>query len=447
MSLTELINLMENEMSYQEDFINQIAPYVQVWRDFYGWGVASAIIAQACLESAYGRSKKAQSNNYFGLKYRDGRVTCNSGYIIDTSKEQLPDGTYITIKTKWYAFADMNTGVEGYFQFIDTGNYASAKTQTTPEGYLQALKDCGYATSKNYVQNNMKVIETYNLTKYDGGKPMYSNSPLVNYVDISPHNYGPRKSVDGITIHHMAGNLSVKTCGQVFHRKNASSNYGINGRDVGMYCEEKYGACTSSNKANDMRMITIEVANEICAPYWTISAESMDTLVTLCTDICKRNGIKKLVWSDNKSDRINHRNGANMTMHCDFASTTCPGPFLKQCMANIAMLVTQRLESEVTPTPASGYMLNGYNYSPVFDPVFYSNTYADLKFAFNDNAEALWNHFITFGMNEFRQASAEFNPQVYKDNYEDLRNAYGDDNPMYYWHYVAFGKNEGRSAV
>lgn len=96
---------------------------------------------------------------------------------------------------------------------------------------------------------------------------------------------------------------------------------------------------------------------------------------------------------------------------------------------------------------ASGFMLNGLDYSPVFNPSYYSNKYPDLKSAFGDDETALWNHFITFGMNEFRQASAEFNPTVYKDRYEDLRNAYGDNKPMYYYHYVAFGINEGRSAV
>ena len=431
-------------MNRQQDFIDEIAPYVCKWQQAFGWGVPSAIIGQACLESAYGQSKKAAHNNFFGLKYRQNRVTCNSGVFTDTSYEQKPDGSYVPIITQWYEFSDMDTGVEGYFQFIDTGNYAPAKEQTTPEGYLQALKNCGYATSQNYVTNVMNVVNTYNLRKYDEVKPMYTNSPLVNYVDISPHNYGARKSVEGITIHHMAGNLSVKTCGQVFHKKNASSNYGINGRDVGMYCEEKYGACTSSNKSNDMRMITIEVANEILAPYWTISVESMDTLIALCTDICRRNGIKQLVWSDNKNDRINHKNGANMTLHCDFAGTACPGPFLKQCMPNIATLVTQNLNGGVVP---SNYIINGYDYSPVFDPEYYANKYPDLEGAFGHDANALWNHFQTFGMNEFRQASAQFNPQIYKDRYTDLQNAYGDDKPMYYWHYVAFGKNEGRSAV
>ena len=66
-------------MGRQEDFINQIAPYVTKWRDIFGFGIASAIIAQACLESGYGTSDKAQYNNYFGLKYKGNRVTCNNG--------------------------------------------------------------------------------------------------------------------------------------------------------------------------------------------------------------------------------------------------------------------------------------------------------------------------------------------------------------------------------
>lgn len=98
------------------------------------------------------------------------------------------------------------------------------------------------------------------------------------------------------------------------------------------------------------------------------------------------------------------------------------------------------------PTP-TGFYLNGYDYSPVFDPVFYSNKYADLKSVFGDDQNALWVHFQQFGMKEFRQASAEFNPVVYKERYTDVAEAFKDDNPMYYLHYVAFGKNEGRSAT
>ena len=107
---------------------------------------------------------------------------------------------------------------------------------------------------------------------------------------------------------------------------------------------------------------------------------------------------------------------------------------------------------EITPAPTPKPSQPSYIYldtdmSPVFVPKYYADKYADLKQAFGYDATALWSHFITFGMNEFRQASEKFNPQAYYDRYEDLRNAFEDNRPLYYWHYCYFGINEGRSAV
>ena len=434
-------------MGYQDDFINEIAPHVCAWRNFLGWGVASAIIAQACLESAFGRSDKAPNyNNFFGLKYKENRVSCNDGYFTASSAEQKPDGTYITITTKWFSFADMHSGVQGYFQFVDftTYNKLGIKEAKDPLSYLSILKAGGYATSIKYVDNVMAVVNKYNLTQYDEVKPMYTNSPLVVYTDITDHNYGPRShAIDTITIHHMAGNLSVETCGSLFHRKNGSSNYGIgtDGR-IALYVPESNGAWTSSNKANDMRAITIEVANEILAPYWTISAAAMTSLINLCADICQRNGIKQLIWSGKKSDRINHVNGCNMTMHKDFASTACPGPFVEQCLPMIALAVNQQLIS-----PASSYIINGLDYAPVFDPEFYYNKYPDLQLAIGYDTGALWEHFKSFGMNEARQGSAEFDPKYYRAHYSDLDAVFGELWPSYYTHYIMFGKDEGRKGA
>lgn len=44
-----------------------------------------------------------------------------------------------------------------------------------------------------------------------------SNSSLVSYVKLSPNcTKMTDKVIKKITIHHMAGNLSVETCGNVF---------------------------------------------------------------------------------------------------------------------------------------------------------------------------------------------------------------------------------------
>ena len=98
----------------------------------------------------------------------------------------------------------------------------------------------------------------------------------------------------------------------------------------------------------------------------------------------------------------------------------------------------------INPSVNNGYWLNGYDYSPVFDPEYYANRYPDLKAAFGLNKDALWLHFQQFGMNEFRQGSAEFAPVFYRNTNPDVEQAFKDDRPMYYFHYVAFGKEEGR---
>lgn len=182
-----------------------------------------------------------------------------------------------------------------------------------------------------------------------------SNSSLVSYTRISPNRNSPRThSIDTITIHCMAGNLSVETCGDVFANKarKASSNYGIgtDGR-IAMYCEEKDRSWCSSNPTNDDRAITIEVANDGGAPDWHVSDKAISSLIKLVTDICQRNNIKQLVWSSSKSDRVNHRNGCNMTVHRDYAAKACPGDYLYYKHEWIASEVNKRLNGG-TPTPA-----------------------------------------------------------------------------------------------
>lgn len=175
-----------------------------------------------------------------------------------------------------------------------------------------------------------------------------SDSSLVNYIAISPFRTVPRNhKIDTITIHCMAGNFSVETCGNIFQRKgrNASSNYGIgtDGR-IGLYCPEKDRSWCSSNRENDHRAITIEVANDGGADTgWHISDNAMDSLIKLCADICKRNGIQKLVWSNKKSDRVGHKNGVNMTCHRDFAAKACPGDYIYSKEGYIAAEVNKLL--------------------------------------------------------------------------------------------------------
>ena len=162
------LNVVEpTQKTSQEQFIEDIAKYVNKHREKYNIQVASPIIAQAILESASGTSSKAKYHNYFGLKYRANRCPAASGWFVDGSAEQLQNGQYVNISTKWFKFDNMEDGVVGYFQFINTSNYYSLKGETNPRTYLEKIKKAGYATSLKYVDNLMNVIEKYNLTRFD----------------------------------------------------------------------------------------------------------------------------------------------------------------------------------------------------------------------------------------------------------------------------------------
>lgn len=186
----------------------------------------------------------------------------------------------------------------------------------------------------------------------------FTNSPLVSYTKLSPNHSGQRNhAIDTITIHCVVGQCSVETLGNIFAptSRQASSNYGVgvDGR-IGMYVEEKNRSWCTSSASNDHRAITIEVASDTTEPY-AVRDNVFSALLNLVTDICKRNGIKKLVWSTNKSDRVNHKNGCNMTVHRDYANKSCPGKYLYDRHGEIAAEVNKRLGADEpkVETPAT----------------------------------------------------------------------------------------------
>lgn len=168
-----------------------------------------------------------------------------------------------------------------------------------------------------------------------------SQSSLVEYTLLSPFCTKPRVyPITKITIHHMAGNMSIEQCGRVFQSRQACSQYGIDGNGrVGQYCLEENRAWCSANYDNDHRAINIEVANDGGAPNWHVSDKALAKLIDLCVDICKRNGIKKLNYTGDKN--------GNLTMHQFFVATACPGPYLKSKFPWIAEEVNKRLEGKV----------------------------------------------------------------------------------------------------
>ena len=185
----------------------------------------------------------------------------------------------------------------------------------------------------------------------------YTNSSLVSYTKLSPNHSGQRThSIDRITPHCVVGQCSVETLGSIFlpTSRQASCNYGIgvDGR-VGMYVEEKNRSWCSSSSANDQRAITIECASDTTEPY-AFKDVVYQKLITLCVDICKRNGKKKLLWLGDKDKTLSYESKSDemvLTVHRWFANKSCPGNWMYARMGDLAEKVTAQLGGSAdTPT-------------------------------------------------------------------------------------------------
>jgi uncharacterized FlgJ-related protein len=149
----------------KQKFVDDIAKHVQKYASSYGISVHSPIIAQAILESGWGKSRLAADyHNYFGMK-------CGTKWtgpsVNMTTQEEYTAGTLATIKDNFRVYDNMENGVKGYFEFIQLSRYENLKGITDPQKYIETIKNDGYATSSTYVDSLMQIIKIYNLTSYD----------------------------------------------------------------------------------------------------------------------------------------------------------------------------------------------------------------------------------------------------------------------------------------
>ena len=191
-------------------FINEIAYIIQEEAKKRGYQVCSPIIAQACIESAFGTSSLGYRwHNYFGMK-------CGSSWkgksVNLSTKEEYTPGQLTTIRDNFRAYDSMEEGVKGYFDFINTKRYANLKGAKTPKEYLELIKKDGYATSSSYVNTNMNCITRYDLERFDWNKAPEKNpynlskriikfgdkGESVKWLQWELNQHGAALTVDGI---------------------------------------------------------------------------------------------------------------------------------------------------------------------------------------------------------------------------------------------------------
>ena len=176
-----------------------------------------------------------------------------------------------------------------------------------------------------------------------------ANSPLVSYTKLSPNHSGRRVcQISRITPHAVVGQLSVERICGCFAGKDrqASCNYaiGTDGR-IGLCVDEQNRAWCSSSRDNDQQAVTIECASDLTEPY-AMKPEVYSALVELCTDICRRNGKRKLVWISDRDKALSYEVKPDemlLTVHRWFARKSCPGNWLFERMYSFADLVNAKL--------------------------------------------------------------------------------------------------------
>ena len=225
--------------------------------------------------------------------------------------------------------------------------------------------DQSEARRKQRAEYGQKYFDKY--AKKGDGIMGFTNSSLATVRMISPNRTPNRNHViDTITIHCFVGQVTAKRGCEVFQpsSRKASCNYvvGYDG-SIGLCVEEKDRSWCSggtdkkgnpirvngiSGSSNDYQAVTIEVASDTKHPY-TITDKAMAALIELCTDICRRNGIKQLLWKGDKT-LVGRVAQQNLTVHRWFANKACPGDYIYERLGDIAAKVNAKLGVSFAPT-------------------------------------------------------------------------------------------------
>ena len=124
---------------------------------------ASVTIAQALIESGRGKSALTRlAKNYFGIK-GDGPA----GHVLMTTREVV-QGQTIFIKAPFRAYHTAAESFVDHGRFFKGQRYHQAMmVANDAHQFAREIQKAGYATDPNYAATLIKVIDKYDLTRFD----------------------------------------------------------------------------------------------------------------------------------------------------------------------------------------------------------------------------------------------------------------------------------------
>lgn len=151
----------------KQEFIENVASLVIAENEFRKNPLFnSVVIAQACLETGYGKSSlMIKANAIFGIK----ATKAWKGKVYNSKTKECYDGvTNVTIDACFRAYSSFADSISDYFDLIcKNSRYKKAINCSSPEECIKAIKNGGYATDPKYVDSILKIIKSNKLDQYD----------------------------------------------------------------------------------------------------------------------------------------------------------------------------------------------------------------------------------------------------------------------------------------
>ena len=216
-----------NTKPYTEAFIEKVAPMAQADQKANGI-LASITLAQAILESGWGRSELAvNANNLFGMKKSlsgntwTGSTWDGKSVYSKETKEVYASGP-ATVQADFRAYKSWQESVSDHSAYLlgakkgSAFRYEGLKGCTDYRKAAQIIKDGGYATSPTYVEKLCSIIEEWKLTQYDTAttpakveEKTKAAMAITIYVPGFSTSKSDERHGDGMVIHSESGQTLV----------------------------------------------------------------------------------------------------------------------------------------------------------------------------------------------------------------------------------------------